>query len=158
MEKVPTRERVGMSRFMHVMISIPPNTSWIEGGNNILELICQKRRNQLNVNLMETLFFLAILKLPVIDAFSYSNKVDSICHIWVILYIWLRFFSFFVTSENDIWKVGDRYFLKRGDLGKRGDDLIRGGYDPFTDCVLTSFPFFKNATNIVTATQSKQAR
>lgn len=158
MEKVPTRERVGMSRFMHVMISIPPNTSWIEGGYNILELICQKRRNQLNVNLMETLFFLAILKLPVIDAFSYSNKVDSICHIWVILYIWLRFFSFFVTSENDIWKVGDRYFLKRGDLGKRGDDLIRGGYDPFTDCVLTSFPFFKNATNIVTATQSKQAR
>ena len=158
MEKVPTRERVGMSRFMHVMISIPPNTSWIEGGYNILELICQKRRNQLNVNLMETLFFLAILKLPVIDAFSYSNKVDSICHIWVILYIWLRFFSFFVTSENDIWKVGDRYFLKRGDLGQRGDDLIRGGYDPFTDCVLTSFPFFKNATNIVTATQSKQAR
>ena len=56
------------------MFSILPNTGWLERGYSILELICQKRRNQLAISLMQTLYFLAVLKLKVKESFAYKEE------------------------------------------------------------------------------------
>ena len=59
---------------IRIMFSILPNTGWLERGYSILELICQKRRNQLAISLMQTLYFLAVLKLKVKESFAYKEE------------------------------------------------------------------------------------
>ena len=59
------------------MISIPPNTGWVERAYSLLELICQKRRNQLAIESLMSFFFLSVLKLPIRDAFSYNKEIDK---------------------------------------------------------------------------------
>ena len=56
------------------MFSTPPNTGWSERGYSIVELICQKRGNQLAISLMQTLYFLAVLKLKVKESFAYEEE------------------------------------------------------------------------------------
>ena len=56
------------------MFSTPPNTGWSERGYSIVELICQKRDNQLAISLMQTLYFLAVLKLKVKESFAYKEE------------------------------------------------------------------------------------
>ena len=56
------------------MFSIPPNTGWVERSYSILELICQKRRNQLAISSMQTWYFLAVLKLKVKKSFAYEEE------------------------------------------------------------------------------------
>ena len=58
-------------------MSIPPNTGWVEKPYSHLELICQNRRNQLEVTSLKDLFFLAILKLDVKDFLGYVKKIKS---------------------------------------------------------------------------------
>ena len=36
-----------MCRMIKIMMRIPPNTGWIERSYSLLEIICQKRRNQM---------------------------------------------------------------------------------------------------------------
>ena len=81
------------------MISIPPSTGWVERAYSVLEIICQKLRNRINVSSLGDLFFLAILKLPVKDTFCYKKrdataheKLDDSCQVisylqHVLLYI-----------------------------------------------------------------------
>ena len=61
-------------RLIQIMFSIPPNHGWLEQGYSILELICQKRRNQLAIYSMQTLYFLAVLKLKVKESFAYEEE------------------------------------------------------------------------------------
>ena len=62
-----------------IMISIPPNTGWVERSYSMLEMICQKRRNKMAIDTLRPLFMLAVLKLPVRnDAFDYSNDMDNL--------------------------------------------------------------------------------
>ena len=65
-----------MCRMIKIMMSIPPNTGWIERSYSLLEIICQKRRNQMALETMRNLFLLAVLKLPVRDCFSYDKEIE----------------------------------------------------------------------------------
>ena len=64
-----------MCRMIKIMMSIPPNTGWIERSYSLLEIICQKRRNQMALETMRNLFFLAVLKLPVRDCFCDDKEL-----------------------------------------------------------------------------------
>ena len=44
-------------RLIQIMFSIPPNTDWLERDHSILELICQKRHNQLAISLIDIVLF-----------------------------------------------------------------------------------------------------
>ena len=61
-----------------IMFSIPVNTGWVERGYSTLEMICQKRRNQLKVSHLKNQFFMSILRRPVRDAFSYEEEIKNI--------------------------------------------------------------------------------
>ena len=65
-----------MCRMIKIMMSIPPNTGWIERSYSLLEIICQKRRNQMALETMRNLFLLAVLKLLVRDCFSYDKEIE----------------------------------------------------------------------------------
>ena len=65
-----------MCRMIKIMMRIPPNTGWIERSYSLLEIICQKRRNQMALETMRNLFLLAVLKLPVRDCFSYDKEIE----------------------------------------------------------------------------------
>ena len=57
------------------MISITPNTGWIERSCSLLEIISKKRRNQMALETLRNLVHLAVLKLPVRDCFSYDKEI-----------------------------------------------------------------------------------
>ena len=63
-------------QLVKIMISIPPNTGWIERAYSYLELICAKRRNQMAIGTMANLFFLSVLKLPVKNSSEYDKEID----------------------------------------------------------------------------------
>ena len=48
-----------------IIMGVPPNTGWIEQSYSKLEMICSKRRNQLSMDSMGSLCFMAIINLPV---------------------------------------------------------------------------------------------
>ena len=65
-----------------IMISIPPNSGWVERAYSHLEMICQKRRNQMNIeNPLKELFFLALLKLKPKDSQGYSDEIKILSNI-----------------------------------------------------------------------------
>ena len=51
-----------LCELISIMMSVPTNTGWVERGYSTLEMICEKRRNNLKVQTMESLLFLPILK------------------------------------------------------------------------------------------------
>ena len=57
---------------IRVMLSIPPNTGWVEPAYSVLEDICQRRQKRLRVGSLKYQFFLAVLKLPVRHSFVNS--------------------------------------------------------------------------------------
>ena len=66
-----------LCKLVVIMFSIPVNTGWVERAYSTLEMICQKRHNNLDIpkQHLKYIFFLAILKLPVQDAFSYEQEI-----------------------------------------------------------------------------------
>ena len=68
-----------LCHLIQIMFSIPPNTGWVERAYSLLELICQKRRNQVSDGTLKELFFLAVLKLQPKDCFSYDKEIDNMC-------------------------------------------------------------------------------
>ena len=46
-----------LSKMIRVMLSIPPSTGWIEHAYSVLENICQKRWNRLEVGSLKHQFF-----------------------------------------------------------------------------------------------------
>ena len=59
-----------------IMISNPPNSGYVERAYSYLEQVCQKKRNRLEISNLKELFFLAVLKLPVKDSYSYAKEID----------------------------------------------------------------------------------
>ena len=51
--------------------------AWARRADIHLELICQKRRNQLEIAPLKNLFLLAVLKLDVKDSFEYYKEIQS---------------------------------------------------------------------------------
>ena len=79
MEKIPYIERnyfPGVSRMIQIMLNIPPNTGWVEREYSVLENICQKRQNRLEVGLLMHHFFISLLKLHIRDSFGYSKELE----------------------------------------------------------------------------------
>ena len=64
-----------MCRMIKIMMSIPPNTGWIERSYSLLEIICQKKKKQDGIRNNEEPFFLAVLKLPVRDCFCDDKEL-----------------------------------------------------------------------------------
>ena len=52
-------------KVIRLMLSIPPNTGWIERAYSKLQIICQVRRGKLLVPNIRAEFFLNVLELPV---------------------------------------------------------------------------------------------
>ena len=46
-----------------IMISLPPNSGWVERAYRYLDQVYQKKRNRLDIGNLKELFFLAVLKL-----------------------------------------------------------------------------------------------
>lgn len=64
-----------------VMISVPPNSGWVERAYSYLQMICQKRRNQMKIEKpLKELFFLALLKLKPKDSQGYSNEIKILAN------------------------------------------------------------------------------
>ena len=62
-----------------IMISIPPNSGYVERAYSYLEQVCQKKRNRLEIGNIKELFFLAVLKLEVKDCWSYTEEIKWLC-------------------------------------------------------------------------------
>lgn len=66
-----------MAQVVQLMLSIPPNTGWIERAYSKLEMICSKRRNKLTVDHIRHEFFLNVLELPVRPMTSgYNEEIE----------------------------------------------------------------------------------
>ena len=63
-----------------IMISVPPNSGWVERAYSHLERVCDKRRNRLNVDNLKELFFLAVLQLKPKDCMAYTVEVELLAH------------------------------------------------------------------------------
>ena len=62
---------------MQVMLSIPPNTGWIERAYSKLQLICTARRNKLKIENIRNEFFLNVMELPVRECTSgYTEEIE----------------------------------------------------------------------------------
>ena len=61
---------------VRIMISVPPNTLWIERAYSMYENICSKRRNELLVDTKRELFFLSVLKLDVKEPMEYEDEMN----------------------------------------------------------------------------------
>ena len=64
-----------------IMMAVPVNTGWVERSYSHLEMICEKRRNQMKVERMEVLMFLSVLQKnhPVMDnPLDYFNTINNI--------------------------------------------------------------------------------
>ena len=58
------------------MMSVPPNSGWVERAYSYLEQICQKKRNRMTVEKpLKELFFLALLKLDPKPTAGYTNEI-----------------------------------------------------------------------------------
>ena len=57
------------------IMSVPPNTEWIEQSNSKLEMTCTKRRNQLSLGSLGNLSFMAVPNFPVKDILHYKDKI-----------------------------------------------------------------------------------
>ena len=63
---------------LKIMIATPVNTGWVERAYSTLEQLCPKRRNRLDPLHLKHQFFMSTLKLPIRDAFSYSQEIKNI--------------------------------------------------------------------------------
>ena len=60
-----------------IMISVPPNSGWVERAYSYLEQICMKKRNRMNIEKpLKELFFLALLKLTPKKSTEYSKEIQ----------------------------------------------------------------------------------
>ena len=62
-----------MCKLLQILTVTPCNTSCVEKGYSFLQMVCASKRNHLKPEHLETLFLLAVLKLPVKN----SNDCDG---------------------------------------------------------------------------------
>lgn len=63
-----------------VMISVPPNSGYVERAYSYLERVCEKRRNRTKVENLKELFFLAVLKLKEKKCLEYTTEIGLLSH------------------------------------------------------------------------------
>ena len=66
-----------LCQVISIMLSMAPNTGWVERAYSVLEMICSKRRNCLDPVNMEPLFLLAVLKLAVKSSGDYQKEIAT---------------------------------------------------------------------------------
>lgn len=60
-----------------IMLSVPPNSGWVERAYSYLERICQKQRNRMSIEKpLKELFFLALLNLKTKDSYGYRKEIE----------------------------------------------------------------------------------
>ena len=57
-----------------IMISIAPNSGWVECAYNYLDQVCQKKKNRLDVGNL-----LAVLKLKPKCSGNYNKEIEILC-------------------------------------------------------------------------------
>ena len=62
-----------------IMITIPPNSGWVERAYSHFDQVCRKKRNRLDISNLEELLFLAALKLKPNDSWSYKMEIEILC-------------------------------------------------------------------------------
>ena len=62
-----------MAQLIQIMVATPPNTSPVERGYSLLQIVCQKRRGNLKAENIETLLLLAALKLKIKSPWDYKE-------------------------------------------------------------------------------------
>ena len=65
-----------MTKVIEVMLSIPPNTGWIERAYSKLQMICTTRRSCLSIENMHHEFVLNVLGLPVRECCGYDEEIE----------------------------------------------------------------------------------
>ena len=69
-----------LCQVIRIMLSIVPNTGWVERAYSVWEIICSKCRNQKDPVNLEPLFLLAVLKLAVKSSDDYKKEIDTMLH------------------------------------------------------------------------------
>ena len=65
-----------VSTLLRICIALAPNTSYLERSYSKLQMICEKRRNTMTAETIESLYLLAVLNIPVKDPFSYVKEIE----------------------------------------------------------------------------------
>ena len=65
-----------VSQLVLIMISIATNSGWVERAYSILDQVCQKKRNRINIDNLKEIFFLALLKLEPKDCLNYKREIE----------------------------------------------------------------------------------
>ena len=63
---------------IRIMVSVAVNSGWVERSYSYLEMVCQKKRNRLNIGNLKDLFFLAVLKLPPKECLYYKEEIKTL--------------------------------------------------------------------------------
>ena len=66
-----------LCQVIRIMLSIAPNTGWVERAYSVKEITCSKRRNRIDPVNLEPLFLLAVLKLAVKSSADYKKDIDT---------------------------------------------------------------------------------
>ena len=67
-----------VSQLLLILIATPANTSPVEAGYTLLEIICAKHRNRPNAENVEAIFILANLKLNIKDPMEYEKEIERL--------------------------------------------------------------------------------
>jgi hypothetical protein len=64
-----------LCRVFRILLSIPANTGWIERSFTKLNIICEPRRNHLEIANIEALYLLSVLNVPLKDSYEEEIKI-----------------------------------------------------------------------------------
>ena len=64
-----------LCRVFRILLSIPANTGWIERNFTKLNIICEPRRNHLEIANIEALYLLSVLNVPLKDSYEEEIKI-----------------------------------------------------------------------------------
>ena len=83
---------------VRIILATPPNSTWAECIYSKLEQLCQKRRNQIDVNHPKDQFFLELLNLPVKECMVYEKDINSCKGAVSLMKLFTSVVTSFVTS------------------------------------------------------------
>ena len=66
---------------VRIVLATPPNSAWVEHAYSKLEQLCQKRRNQIDVNHFKDQFFLGLLNLPIKECMDCEKEISTLAKI-----------------------------------------------------------------------------
>ena len=107
------------SKFFQIMLCTAANTSPVERGYTILQMVCAKRRNRITPANLEILFLLGTLKIPVKSPEKYSSEIERLrkkkiftVHVYVYEYVDERKRKFLVKIRKLVNKLANPHLKK----------------------------------------------